>query len=311
MDTAYITHTDCALHSGGEQHPECKERLSAISKHLIAYGFWDSLIHVNARPATRPEIVGAHSEQHFEAISEAIPITGLHYIDPDTAVSTGSLKAALRAAGALAQAVDLVMDDNQHPSLKRAFCAVRPPGHHAERDRAMGFCLFNNIAVGARHALSYPGIERVAIVDFDVHHGNGTENIFAADPQVLFCSAFQHPYYPFTDLQNPANNIVHVPLPAGTESVSFRQAIEQGWLPQLRNFRPQIILISAGFDGSRHDPLANWLLEAEDYYWVTDQLGQIADEFAENRMISTLEGGYNLDHLGSCVAEHLRALVQY
>lgn len=311
METAYITHNDCTLHSSGERHPECKERLAAINEHLISIGLWDSLIHINARQATRQEILGAHSESHILAISEAIPVNDLHYIDSDTALSPGSLKAAMRAAGALAQAVDLVMDNAQHPGLKRAFCAVRPPGHHAERQRAMGFCLFNNIAVGARHALSYPEIERVAIVDFDVHHGNGTENIFAAEEAVLFCSVFQHPFYPFTDLQNPANNIVHVPLPADTDSSRFREAITQEWLPNLRKFRPQIILVSAGFDGSRHDPLANWLLDAEDYYWITDQLGQIANEFSENRIISTLEGGYNLDHLGNCVAQHLRALAQY
>lgn len=308
MDTAFISHDDCALHNSGEHHPECKQRLHSIIEHLIADRLWDRLKHFDAPEATREQLVLAHSEAHIDKISALIPDEGIFYLDEDTVVSRHSLRAAKHAAGAAVLATELVLDNVKHPELKRAFCSVRPPGHHAEREKAMGFCLFNNVAVGACHALNYPGIERIAIVDFDVHHGNGTENIFQHDSRVLFCSAFQYPFYPFTDFDFPASNIVHAPMAAGTTGEQFRANIERVWLPELKKFEPQVIFISAGFDGSLYDPMANWQLLEEDYFWVTEQICKIADQYSEGRVVSTLEGGYQLEHLGLCVVEHIKAL---
>lgn len=308
METAFISHDDCTLHNSGPDHPECKQRLHTITEHLIMERLWDRLKHFDAPQASREQLVLPHSEAHIDTIESLIPDEGIFYIDEDTAVSRHSLRAAKYAAGAAVLATDLVLDDKNHPDLKRAFCAVRPPGHHAEREQAMGFCLFNNVAVGAYQALKHVDIERVAIVDFDVHHGNGTENIFQHDSRVLFCSAFQHPFYPFPDFDFPASNIVHVPMAAGTNSEQFRAEIARVWLPELKKFEPQMILISAGFDGSLYDPMAQWQLLEEDYFWVTDQICKIADEYSQGRVVSVLEGGYQLEHLGLCVVEHIKAM---
>jgi acetoin utilization deacetylase AcuC-like enzyme len=308
MDTAFISHDDCTLHNSGEHHPECKQRLHSITEHLIMEKLWDRLKHFEAPEATRAQLAMAHSEAHIDNIESLIPEEGIFYIEEDTAISRHSLRAAKLSAGSVVLATELVLDKVNHPDLKRAFCAVRPPGHHAERERAMGFCLFNNVAVGAYQALNHPDIERIAIVDFDVHHGNGTENIFQHDSRVLFCSAFQHPFYPFTDFNFPGNNIVHVPMSSGTNSEQFRSGIERVWLPELRKFEPQMIYISAGFDGSLYDPMANWQLLDEDYFWITEQICKIADQYSEGRVVSALEGGYQLEHLGLCVVEHIKAL---
>jgi acetoin utilization deacetylase AcuC-like enzyme len=306
MPTALITHPSFLLHEMGPYHPECPERLMAISDRLIASGIDHYLLHHTALAATREQIARVHGDAYLDEIDAASPEAGLHYIDPDTALNPHSLTAARHAAGAVVLAVDLVM----RKECKTAFCAVRPPGHHAERRRAMGFCLFNNVAVGAAHALAAHGLERVAIVDFDVHHGNGTEDIFQGDERVLMVSTFQHPLYPYCGVDNPAPNMVNVPLAAGEGSDAFRAAVVDRWLPALEAHRPQIVFISAGFDAHREDPLAGLKLTEADYAWVTQQLIAVAARHAHGRIVSTLEGGYALSALGRSAAEHVRALVE-
>jgi len=306
MPTALITHPSFLLHEMGPYHPECPERLMAISDRLIASGIDHYLLHHTAPAATREQIARVHGDAYLDEIDAASPEAGLHYIDPDTALNPHSLTAARHAAGAVVLAVDLVM----RKECKTAFCAVRPPGHHAERRRAMGFCLYNNVAVGAAHALAAHGLERVAIVDFDVHHGNGTEDIFQGDERVLMVSTFQHPLYPYCGVDNPAPNMVNVPLAAGEGSDAFRTAVADRWLPALQAHRPQIIFISAGFDAHREDPLAGLKLTEADYAWVTQQLIDVAARHAHGRIVSTLEGGYALSALGRSAAEHVRALVE-
>src|SRR5437868_4648590 len=232
MPTAYLTHPSCLLHEMGPYHPECPDRLTAISDRLIAAGIDSYLLHYTAPKATREQIARVHGERYIDEIVQASPATGLHFIDPDTALNPHTLEAAFHAAGAVVKAVDLVMAGE----CNRAFCAVRPPGHHAERSRAMGFCLFNNVAIGVAHALDVHGLERVAIVDFDVHHGNGTEDIFSADERVLMVSTFQHPLYPYSGFENPAPNMVNIPLPPGSGSTEFRDVVRDRWLPALERF---------------------------------------------------------------------------
>ncbi len=289
----------------GPQHPECPERLAAIADQLIASGVDPWLEHLTAPPATREQIARVHSQAYIDEIEAASPHTGLHYVDPDTALNAHSLTAARHAAGAVVLAVDLVLGGQ----CKSAFCAVRPPGHHAERRRAMGFCLFNNVAVGAAHALAAHGLRRVAIVDFDVHHGNGTEDIFRDEPRVLMVSTFQHPLYPYSGMQPHSANMVNIPLAEGDGSDEFRNAVQERWLPALASFRPQLILISAGFDAHREDPLAGLRLGENDYAWVTRELLAVAERHGEGRIVSTLEGGYALSALGRSTAEHIRELV--
>ena len=306
MPTAFITHPSFLLHEMGPYHPECPERLMAISDRMISSGIDPYLIHYTAPTASRDELARVHGAAYLDEIEAASPEAGLHYIDPDTALNPHTLTAARHAAGAVLLGVDLVM----RGECATAFCAVRPPGHHAERRRAMGFCLFNNVAVGAAHALEVHGLERVAIVDFDVHHGNGTEDIFQADPRVLMVSTFQHPLYPYCGLDDPAPNMVNVPLAAGSGSDEFRAAVVDRWLPALEAHRPQLIMISAGFDAHREDPLAGLKLTEADYAWVTRELVAVAARHAQRRIVSTLEGGYALSALGRSAAEHVRVLVE-
>ena len=305
MPTAYITHASCAKHEMGPYHPECPDRLAAINDRLIAAGLDVYLRHYDAPEATREQLLRVHSAVYLAEIEHASPREGLHYLDPDTALNPHSLDAARHAAGAVVLATDLVM----RGECRSAFCAVRPPGHHAERRRAMGFCLYNNVAVGAMHALDHHGLDRVAVIDFDVHHGNGTEDVFAGDERVLMVSTFQHPLYPYSGTHDPAPNMVNVPLPEGTGSQEFRDAVREHWLPALLAFRPQLLLVSAGFDAHREDPLAGLSLGDADYAWVTRELCYVANKHAHGRIVSTLEGGYALSALGRAAAEHVKELI--
>jgi acetoin utilization deacetylase AcuC-like enzyme len=293
------------LHDMGPYHPECPARIAAIGDRLISSGLDAYLQHHTAPAATSEQLARAHGTAYIASIDAASPASGLHYLDPDTALCPHSVEAARHAAGAVVFATDLVLTGK----ASTAFCAVRPPGHHAERERAMGFCLFNNVAVGALHAIEQHGLERVAIIDFDVHHGNGTENIFDDDPRVLMVSTFQHPLYPYSGTDNPSPNMVNVPLAAGSGSDAFRQAVVDHWLPALDAHRPQLIYISAGFDAHREDPLAGLKLTEADYAWVTRELLRVAKAHAKGRIVSTLEGGYALSALGRSVTEHIREMI--
>ncbi len=289
----------------GPYHPECPERLTAIGNRMIAAGVDGCVAHYAAPPATREQLLRAHSAAYIAELEAQSPAQGLTFLDPDTALNPHSLEAARHAAGAVVLATDLVIDG----TCRTAFCAVRPPGHHAERRRAMGFCLFNNVAVGALHALDARGLARVAIVDFDVHHGNGTEDIFSGDERVLMVSIFQHPLYPYSGTGPAAPNMVTVPLSAGSGSDAFRAAVRELWLPALETHRPQLILMSAGFDAHRDDPLAGLEFADEDYAWVTRQMATVADKHANGRIVSTLEGGYALPALARCAVLHVRELL--
>jgi len=292
------------LHDMGMHHPECPERLSAIQDRLIAAGLDLYLSIYDAPFATREQILRVHDEAHVDEIFRCAPKHGLHHLDPDTAMCPGTLHAALRSAGAGVLATDLVMQGE----AENAFCAIRPPGHHAERAQAMGFCFFNNIAIAARHALDHYGVERVAIVDFDVHHGNGTEDIFGGDSRVLMVSTFQHPFYPYSGTENVAPNMCNVPMPAGTRGDGFRQVVTDIWLPRLREFAPRALFISAGFDAHYEDDMASLGLTESDFSWVTAQIKAVAAESAEKRIISMLEGGYALSALARSVTAHIKVL---
>jgi len=305
VPTAFISHPSFLLHDMGPYHPECPGRLTAIGDRLIAAGIDAYLQHYTAPAATREQLARVHDTAYIDEIEAASPDQGLHYIDPDTALCPHSLTAARHAAGAVVMGVDLVLAGE----CLTAFCAVRPPGHHAERRRAMGFCLFNNIAVGAAHALEHHGLERVAIVDFDVHHGNGTEDIFAGDERVLMVSTFQHPLYPYSGTNPMGANMVNVPLAPGSGSEAFRRAVTEQWLPALELHRPQLLFISAGFDAHREDPLAELKLVDADYAWVTRELIGVAARHGNGRVVSALEGGYALSALGRAAAEHVREFV--
>jgi acetoin utilization deacetylase AcuC-like enzyme len=304
MATAFITHADCMKHDMGTYHPECPTRLSAIDDQLISSGIAPYLDRHDAPVADDAHLARVHPRNYINAIKAAAPDDGIVHLDPDTAMSRGTLPAALRAAGAGVLAVDLVMEGK----YDNAFCSVRPPGHHATRNRAMGFCFFNNIAVAAKHALEAHGLERVAIVDWDVHHGNGTEEIFAGDDRVLMASTFQHPFYPYSGADDPAHNMVNVPMPAGAGSQQFREVVEQIWLPALEKFQPQMIFISAGFDAHIEDDMAMMRLVDQDYGWTTQKLVEIAERHGKGRVVSMLEGGYALSALARSVVQHLRAL---
>ena len=259
----------------------------------------------DAVPVTRAQLEAVHDLAYIDSIYAAAPSEGLVWIDGDTAMNPHTLRAAELAAGAVALGVDLVMQGRS----RQVFCAVRPPGHHAERHRAMGFCLFNNVAVGAYQALLQHDLERVAIVDFDVHHGNGTEDIVADDERVLFCSTFQHPFYPHSGYDSKAENVVNAALPAGSGSQEFREAVEAHWLPRLAEFAPQLILVSAGFDAHQADEMAGLNLVDADYTWITRRLCEQAAQSAQDRIVSTLEGGYDLHALARCVEAHLKAFL--
>lgn len=304
MPIAYITHPSCRLHDMGPYHPECPQRLDSIHDRLIGVGLDDLLAHYTAPEATRAQLERVHDAAYIDEIEEASPSSGIHYVDPDTALNPSSLSAARHAAGATVLATDLVV----HGECAAAFCAVRPPGHHATRTRAMGFCLFNNVAVGVAHALAAHGIERAAVVDFDVHHGNGTEDIFAGDENVIMVGTFQYPLYPYSGVNPLGPNMHNVPLSPGSGSDAFRAAFTTRCLPALEAHRPEIIFVSAGFDAHLEDPLANLELTDADFAWVSAEIVKVAARHARGRIISTLEGGYALQALARSVAAHIRVL---
>lgn len=305
MQTAYISHPDCLKHEMGEGHPECPARLSAIDDQLIASGVMHLLQQHDAPLATFEQLARVHKPQYIESVRAASPQQGLTYLDPDTAMNPHTMSAALRAAGAVILAVDLVMAGK----AANAFCAIRPPGHHAESARAMGFCFFNNVAVGVAHALDKYGLHRIAIADFDVHHGNGTEEIFHNDPRVMLCSTFQHPYYPYRGAGTGNEHIINVPLPAGTGGAAFREAVAKYWLPALERFQPEMLFVSAGFDAHRDDDMAQFNLLEGDYTWVTQQIKDVAEKHCQGRIVSVLEGGYELSALGRSVLAHIKVLI--
>jgi acetoin utilization deacetylase AcuC-like enzyme len=305
LKTAYLSHHECLEHDGGPDHPEMARRIGAIEDRLIATGLFDLLRHHEAPEITPGQLSRVHSAAYVESLETLAPVKGYVRLDPDTVMCPATLIAARRAAGAAVRAVDLLMAGE----ADNAFCCVRPPGHHAERSRAMGFCLFNNIAAGAAHALAAHGLSRVAILDFDVHHGNGTEDIFLDDDRVLFCSTFQHPFYPFTPLLPNSHRRISVPLEAGAGSAEFRAAVADLWLPALERFQPEMLFVSAGFDAHRDDDMSHVRLEDADFRWVTEQIVQVANGAAGGRIVSTLEGGYDLPSLARCVELHLRVLM--
>lgn len=300
------THPACLEHDPGIGHPECPARLRAVLQALDDPLF-APIERVEAPRATREQLERVHGTEYVDYIFGSAPAHDRTRLDPDTLMSPGSLEAALRAAGAACAATDAVLARE----TRRAFCAVRPPGHHATRNEAMGFCIFNSVAAAAAHALSAHLLDRVAIVDFDVHHGNGTQAIFRHDPRVLYASSHQMPLYPGTGEadEHGAGNIFNAPLPPGAGSTEFRAAWEEKLLPELDLFRPQLLLISAGFDADARDPLAQLQLETDDYAWITQRLVELADRHADGRIVSALEGGYDLDALRECTAAHVAALM--
>ena len=304
MTTAFITHADCLKHDMGAHHPERPARLTAIEDQLIASGVGQYLTRYEAPLATDEQLARVHPPDYVRAIRDAAPHAGTVHLDPDTAMNPWTLQAALRAAGAAVLAVDLVLEKK----VTSAFCAVRPPGHHACRARPMGFCIFNNVAVAARHAVHQHGLERVAIIDFDVHHGNGTEDIFEGDDNVLMASTFQHPFYPYSGTDDPARNMVNVPLAAGAGSREFREAVRESWIPALDRFSPELIVFSAGFDAHAEDEMAMLRFSDADYAWVTEQLKAVADKHSGGRMVSMLEGGYALSALGRSAVQHIKVM---
>jgi acetoin utilization deacetylase AcuC-like enzyme len=308
MTTAFYSHPECREHDMGRGHPECPQRLDAIHDHLVATGLADALDLREAPLAALAFVERAHATGFVNELQDALePLaaSGGHVaLDPDTSAGPGTWRAVLRGAGAALAATDAVIAGQ----AKNAFCAVRPPGHHATRNQAMGFCFFNNVAVAARHALDEHGLERVSIVDFDVHHGNGTEDIIAGDERVLMVSIFQHPLYPYSGAVPKGTNMVNVPIAPYSRGDVVRAAIRDQWLPRLDAFKPQMLFISAGFDAHREDELGQLGLVEADYAWITTQLMAVAERHAQGRIVSCLEGGYNLGALARSVAAHLRVL---
>ncbi len=310
--TGYFTHEDCWRHEMGRGHPECPERLDAIHDRLLISGLDMALERREATPASMADMELAHDRMHLAALRglsdglrDEIAAGGPEHVqvDPDTSINVHSWAAIQMAAGAAIDATDAVMAGE----LANAFCAVRPPGHHATRSRAMGFCFVNNVAVAARYALERHGLQRVAIIDFDVHHGNGTEDIVAGDQRILMCSFYQHPFYPEWN-HATAPNLVNLPVPAYTRGMDVRELIDMMWMPRLDAHKPQMIFISAGFDAHREDDMAQMGLVENDYAWITQRIMEVAQRHAKGRIVSCLEGGYSLSALARSVEAHLRVL---
>lgn len=307
MSTAIYSHPDCSLHEMGDWHPETPARLQAIEDQLILARLDGLVERCGGPPADEAAILRNHSQGALDLVRENLPAAGEHYpLDGDTLLCKDSYRAALRAAGLALAATDAVIAG----SIDNAFCAIRPPGHHARPGEPMGFCLFNNVAIAARHALEVHGLERVAIVDFDVHHGNGTDESFRDDPRVLMASFFQHPFYPYTEPTPVTATSVNIPVPAYSGGDVVRRIVLEQWLPALHAHRPQMIFVSAGFDAHKEDDLGGMALVEADYAWITHQLVEVARRHANGRIVSCLEGGYNLSALGRSVAAHVKALAE-
>ena len=304
MHCAYITHPEFLKHDMGADHPECPARVHAIQDQLIASGLFDYLTHYEAPKATKEDLARVHTVEYIDMVFAKSPQTGLIDLDGDTSMNPFTLNAALHAVGAVIKGVDLVMSG----TMETAFCNIRPPGHHAGRASASGFCIFNNVAAAAAYALEKHGLQRIAIADFDVHHGEGTEDIFRDDPRVMMCSTFQHPYYPFCGADSSSEHIINVPLAARSTGADFRAAVTDHWLPALERFQPQLILISAGFDAHWEDDMGGLALRENDYFWVTETLKEVAKRHANGRIVSALEGGYALHALGRSVMNHIKSL---
>lgn len=311
--TGYFTHKDCWLHEMSPSHPESPERLDAIEDRLLISGVGDALERCDVPLASLDQVELAHDAMHIAALQgltdrleQELLAGGPQYrqIDTDTSINRHTFKAALRAAGATLAATDAVIAGK----LENAFCAVRPPGHHATRNQAMGFCFFNNVAVGVKYALERHHLKRVAVIDFDVHHGNGTEDILAGDARVLMCGIFQHPFYPFSGDKEPAANMLNVPVAAYTKGMDIREIVEMTWIPRLEAFKPEMIFISAGFDAHRDDDMGQLGMTENDFTWITMRIKEIARRFSKGRIVSCLEGGYVMDPLARSVEAHLRVL---
>ena len=311
--TGYFSHGDCRKHEMGAGHPECPERLDAIEDRLRASGVGDVLDRREAAPASLTDVELAHDRMFVASLrglsqnlKDELAAGGPAHaqIDPDTSINVFTWDAALRGAGLALAATDAVIAGE----LENAFCAVRPPGHHARHDQAMGFCFLNNVAIAARYALERHGLQRVAIVDFDVHHGNGTEDIVAGDDRILMVSFYQHPFYPYGGSKSNASNLVNLPVPAYTKGMAIRELIDAVWIPRLEAHRPEMIFISAGFDAHREDDLGQLGLVEQDFAWITDRIKDVARRHSGKRIVSCLEGGYNLSALGRSVEAHLRVL---
>ncbi|TNE74937.1 MAG: histone deacetylase family protein [Gammaproteobacteria bacterium] len=304
MTTAFFSHDDCMKHNMGPEHPECPERLSAILSYIADTNLEQDLDWVRPEEITRDQLLMVHPEKYLQQLDMMQPTRGRVFTDPDTAMMPDTLRAARLAAGANVQAVDMVMSSQ----VTNAFVCARPPGHHAERSKSMGFCFYNNVALAAMRALNFHHLERVAIIDFDVHQGNGTVDIVSGDERILMCSSFQHPFYPHSHVHRQAPNIINAPIEANCSAADYRKAVETAWVKKLQDFKPQVILISAGFDSHRLDPMAELNLDTEDYRWLTEMITSVAHDHSNDRVISTLEGGYHLKALAESVTAHLQVL---
>ena len=307
MSITLFSHAACALHRVTEVHPECPERLGAVNDQLIRSGLEYVLTQKDATQASKADLYRAHDIAYVNDVFAKAPTAHDEHIwlDPDTVMTAGTLEAALYAAGSGINGIDEIMQQ----ANQRVFCAIRPPGHHATRSAAMGFCIFNNIAVAALYALHHYPVQRIAIVDFDVHHGNGTEDIFLQDDRVLFCSSFQHPLYPNTGADTISPHVVNIPMPAGCEGFEWQQAVQQRWLPAIDAFAPDLILVSAGFDGHLEDDMAQFNLREDDYFWIGKQLKALADNHCQGRLLAMLEGGYEFSSLGRSVVAFLKGIL--
>ena len=304
QNTAFISHPDTLLHVMDGNHPESPARITAIKNALMASDLKQKLQFYEAPAASKAQLERAHSADYVEHIYNIAPKAGLVRLDGDTAMGPMSLSATLHASGAVVLATDLVLQGK----AKNAFCCVRPPGHHAGRANSAGFCIFNHIAVGVAHALAQYKIERVAIIDFDVHHGDGTEDIFKGSPNVMLCSTFQHPFYPHSGAESRSSNMINVPMPAKSTGADFKKVFENTFKPALEAFSPDVIFVSAGFDAHVNDPLADLALTTSDYIWITEFIKRIANNCCAGRIISSLEGGYHLPSLSESALAHINSL---